>query len=42
MMPRRNWLSTFSASFSYRSRMPFFSVGVLTSSIEMVRPDRAA
>ena len=39
MMPRRNWFSTFSASFSNLSRRPFFSAGVLTSSMEMVRPD---
>ena len=42
MMPRRNWVSTFSASFSCRSRISRFSAGVLTSSIEMVSPDWAA
>ena len=39
MMPRRNWVSNFSASFSVSSRIFFFSGGVLTSAIEMVRPD---
>ena len=42
MMPRRNWASTFSASFSWRSRISTFSGGVLTSSMDTVRPDRLA
>ena len=42
MMPRRNWVSTLSASFSCRSRMSRFSTGTLTSSSEMVSPDLAA
>ena len=42
MMPRRNWFSTLSASFSWRSRISFFSGGVCTSSIETVRPDLVA
>ncbi len=42
MMPRRNCVSTFSASFSYLSSRPFFSSGVFTSSMEIVRPDCAA
>ena len=42
MMPFRNWISTFSASRSWRSRIDCFSTGVLTSSMETVRPDRLA
>ena len=42
MMPRRNCVSTLSASFSNLSSRAFFSGGVRTSSIEMVRPDWAA
>ncbi len=42
MMPRRNCASTFSASFSCRSKMDCFSTGVRTSSIETVRPDLVA
>ena len=42
MMPLRNWPSIFSASSSWRSRISFFSGGVVTSSMETVRPDLAA
>ncbi len=42
MIPRLNWVSTFSASFSYWSRIERFSLGVRTSSIEKVSPDWVA
>ena len=42
MMPRRNWVSIFSASSSCMSRMAFFSAGVRTSSIDTVSPEREA
>ena len=43
MMPRRNWFSTFSASLLVAVEdLAFLACGVLTSSIEMVRPDCAA
>ena len=42
MMPLRNCDSILSASFSYLSRICSFSGGVLTSSMEMVRPDWVA
>ncbi len=40
MTPLRNWVSTFSASFSKRSRIAALSGGVRTSSMEIVSPDR--
>ncbi len=42
MMPRRNCVLTFAASAPRRSRISAFAAGVFTSSIEIVRPDRAA
>ena len=42
MMPRRNCDSILSASFSYLSRMVPLSGGVVTSAMEMVRPDWVA
>ena len=42
MMPRRNWVSTFSAWTSWSSRIVAFSFGVFTSSIDTVSPLCAA
>jgi len=42
MMPRWNWPSTLSASFSWASRIAAFSGGVRTSSMDTVMPDWVA
>ena len=40
MMPRSYWLSTLAASPSNFSSRPALAGGVVTSAIEMVRPER--